>query len=48
MLDTGRQSFRQRGVRVSFGHPVADFGHPNIHILCVKMQWDEKKLDTQF
>ena len=28
------QAFSQRGVRVSFGHPIADFGHPNIHI-CV-------------
>ena len=39
------QAFGQRGVRVSFGHPIADFGHPNIHIFCV---WDEKELDTQF
>ena len=26
------EAFCQRGVRMSFGHPVADFGHPNIHI----------------
>ena len=26
------QGFSQRGVRVSFGHPSADFGHLNIHI----------------
>ena len=26
------QAFSQRGVRVSFGHPFAEFGHPNIHI----------------
>ena len=26
------QVFSQRGVRVSFGHPIADFGHPNIQI----------------
>ena len=24
--------FSQRGVSMSFGHPIADFGHPNIHI----------------
>ena len=43
------QAFSQRGVWVSFGHPVADFGHRDIHILCVFiMQWDEKELDTQF
>ena len=28
--------------------PVADFGHPNIHIILCIMQWDEKELDTQF
>ena len=28
----GGQAFSQRGVRVSFGHPIADFEHPNIHI----------------
>ena len=43
----GRQAFSQRGVRVSFGHPIADFGHPNIQILCM-MQWDKKEFDTQF
>ena len=26
----------QRGVQVSVGHPIADFGHSNIHIFCVK------------
>ena len=35
-LELGRirwgQAFSQRGVRVSFGHSIADFGHPNIHI----------------
>ena len=31
----GGQAFSQRGVRVSIGHPIADFGHPNIHIFCV-------------
>ena len=30
-----QQAFSQRGVRVSFGHPIADFGHPDIHIF-----WD--------
>ena len=30
---------------MSFGHLIADFGHPNIH--CV-MQWDEKEFDIQF
>ena len=29
------QAFSQRGVRMSFGHPVADFGHINIHIRVV-------------
>ena len=33
---------------MSLGHPVADFGHPNIHIFLCIMQWDEKELDTQF
>ena len=35
---------------MSFGHPIADFGHPNIHIfVCVMgLQWDEKELVTQF
>ena len=28
-------AFSQRGVRVSFEHPFADFGHPNIHMFCV-------------
>ena len=28
------QAFSQRGVRVSFGHPIADSGYPNIHIFC--------------
>ena len=44
----GTQAFNQRGVRVSFGHPIADFGHPNIYIFWWIMQWDEKELDTQF
>ena len=44
----GTQAFSQRGVRVSFGHPIADFGHPNIYIFWWIMQWDEKELDTQF
>ena len=30
-----QHAFNQRGVWVSFGHPIADFGHPNIHIFCV-------------
>ena len=46
--DTVEQAFSQKGVRVSFGHPIADFGHPNIHIFLCIMQWDEKELDTQF
>ena len=25
----------QMGVWVSFGHPIADFGHPNIYSFCV-------------
>ena len=29
------QAFSQKGVWVSFGHPIADFGHPNIHIFFV-------------
>ena len=47
MVVTG-QAFSQRGVPVSFRHPIADFGHPNIHICLCIMQWDEKELDTQF
>ena len=42
------QTFSQRGVWVYFGHPITDFGHPNIPIFCVSMQWDEKEFDTQF
>ena len=42
------QAFSQRGVWVSLGHPIADFGHPKYpYFLCI-MQWDEKELDTQF
>ena len=44
-----QQAFSQRGVRVSFWHPVAEFGHPNnIHIFLCIMQWDKTELDTQF
>ena len=43
------QAFSQRGVWMSFGRPIADFGqYPNIHIFLCIMQWDEKELDTQF
>ena len=41
-LLTPSQAFSQRGIWVSFGHHIADFGHPNIHIFCLKiMQWNE-------
>ena len=43
-----KQNFSQRGVWLSFGHPMADFGHPNIHIFLCIMQWDDKALYTQF
>ena len=35
------QAFSQRGVWESFGHPIADFGHPNFLFLCI-MQWMKK------
>ena len=42
------QAYSQRGIRVSFAHPLADFGHPNVSkCLCI-MQWDKKELDTLF
>ena len=37
--------YSQRGIQVSFGHPIADFGHPNTYIFLCIMQWDEKELD---
>ena len=33
------QAFSQRGVRVSFGHTIADFGHPNIHFFFYAVGW---------
>ena len=33
---------------MSFGHPIADFGHPRLSIFFCAMQWDEKESDTQF
>ena len=30
-----------------FGHPIADFGHPNINIFGI-MQQDKKELGVQF
>ena len=50
LLYTLKQAFSQRGIRVSFGHPIADFErvpkYPYMYFMCV-MQWDEKELDTQ-
>ena len=47
MIGGGGHTFSQRGVWMS-GHPIADFGHLDIHIFGCMMQWDEKELDTQF
>ena len=34
------QAFSQRGIRVTFGHPIADFGHPNPYFFVYNaMRW---------